>query len=126
MTQRYFRGDSACHEAGWINWLKHPDRADEVGGAIGFAISAVMSSALAATVAQIPNQAWQTLATEADGTVRQWAAVAFVPGEASEKKASQPLRSVGLRLLKAQGSLFADGSDRHHHAIITNLDWPGE
>ena len=49
-----------------------------------------------------------------------------MPSEASEKKDSQPLRYVGLRLLKAQGVLFADGSDRHHHAVITNLDWAGD
>ena len=125
VKQRYFRGDSACHEAGLIDWLKHPDRATEPGGRIGFAISAVMSPALAAAVAQIKNSDWQTLATEADGTLRQWAEVAFVPGEASEKKDSRPLRYVGLRLLKAQGNLFADGSDRHHHAVLTNLNWQG-
>jgi len=126
VTRRYFRGDSACHEAELIGWLKHPDRAREAGGPIGFAISAVMSEALAAAAAQIPDQDWQTFATEADGTLRQWGEVAFVPGEAGEKKDSQPLRYVGLRLLKAQGSLFADGSDRHHHAVITNLNWRGD
>jgi hypothetical protein len=51
--------------------------------------------------------------------------VDFVPGEAGEKKDTQPLRYVGLRLLKPQGVLFADGSDRHHHAVVTNLDWSG-
>ena len=32
---------------------------------------------------------------------------------------------MGLRLLKAQPSLFADGSDRQHYAVVTNLDWEG-
>lgn len=33
---------------------------------------------------------------------------------------------MGLRLLKPQGVLFADGSDRKHHAIVSNLaDWEG-
>lgn len=41
------------------------------------------------------------------------------------QKDSQPLRYVGLRLLKAQAVLFADGSDRQHHAVLTNLDWDG-
>ena len=44
------------------------------------------------------------------------------------------MRYGGLRLLKAQGVLFADGSDRHFHAVITNqkleggrlLDWHRE
>lgn len=125
VEQRFFRGDSACHENDLIGWLKHPDRQREPGGKIGFAISAVMSQALQKAVRQIPDKHWQTIATEADGTLRQWAEVEFVPGEASEKKESHPLRYVGLRLLKAQGSLFADGSDRHHHAVVTNLDWAG-
>ncbi len=126
VEQRFFRGDSACHEKDLIHWLKHPDRQQESGGKIGFAISAVMSEALQKAVKQVEEKAWQTITTEADGTLRQWAEVAFVPGEASEKKGSQPLRYVGLRLLKAQGVLFADGSDRHHHAVVTNLDWAGD
>lgn len=126
VNQRYFRGDSACHENELIQWLRAPERSVESGGAIGFAISAVMSGALAAAVARVPELAWKTITTEADGTRRQWAEVEFVPGDKTEKKDSLPLRYLGLRLLKAQGSLFADGSDRHHHAVITNLDWEGQ
>lgn len=123
---RYFRGDSACHENKLIQWLNSPDRALEPGGRIGFAISAVMSPDLAKEVAAVAEKQWQTISTEADGTLRQWAEVVFVPGEASEKKQSQPLRYVGLRLLKPQGVLFADGSDRKHHAVISNLqEWAG-
>ena len=125
VRQRCFRGDSACHEKDLLQWLRHPDRAAEPGGAIGFAVSAVMSPALAAAVTAVAEGDWQTIKTEADGTLRQWAEVAFVPGEASEKKDTQPLRYVGLRLLKPQGVLFADGSDRHHHAVVTNLGWAG-
>ena len=125
VTQRYFRGDSACHESGLINWLKHPDRAGERGGRIGFAVSASMSPGLAAAVRLVEEQAWQTLQTQADGTLRQWAEVTYVPTEPGEKKESQPLRYVGLRLLKAQGVLFGDGSDRHYFAVVTNLDWNG-
>lgn len=126
VTQRFFRGDSACHENDLIGWLKHPDRAQEKGGKIGFAVSAVMSSALQEAVQKVKENEWKTITTEADGTLRQWAEVEFVPGEASEKKESQPLRYVGLRLRKAQGVLFADGSDRHHHAVVTNLEWAGD
>ncbi len=122
---RYFRGDSACHENELIRWLKHPERVQEPGGRIGFAISAIMGQELAAEVGKVAQKNWKTYAEEADGTLRQWADVTFVPGEAGEKKDSQPLRYVGLRLLKPQGSLFADGSDRHHHAVVTNLDWDG-
>jgi hypothetical protein len=126
VERRFFRGDSACHENDLIGWLKHPEREREPGGRIGFAISAVMSAALREAVEQVAEKEWRTITTEADGTLRQWAEVAFVPGEAGERKDRQPLRYVGLRLLKPQGVLFADGSDRHHHAVATNLDWAGD
>ena len=125
VTTRYFRGDSACHEQDLLNWLRNPERAAEPGGAIGFAVSAVLSAELACAVAAVPEKNWITFDKEADGTQRLWAEVAFVPGEAAERKDSQPLRYVGLRLLKPQGVLFADGSDRHHHAVVTNLEWDG-
>lgn len=134
LTARYFRGDSACHEHGLLNWLKDPARATEPGGAIGFAVSAVMSLELAGAVRQVKDTQWKTFGKEDDGTLRQWAEVDFVPGDRSEHKDSQPLRYVGLRLLKPQGVLFADGSDRHYHAVVTNrkldggrlLDWHRE
>jgi hypothetical protein len=125
IQQRYFRGDSACHENDLLQWLKHADRSREPGGRIGFAVSARMSEELAEAVAKVQEGEWKTFDTEADGTLRQWAEVDFVPGEAGEKKDSQPLRYVGLRLLKPQGVLFNDGTDRHHHAVVTNLDWDG-
>lgn len=123
---RYFRGDSACHENELLGWLKHPDREKEPGGRIGFAVSARMSPQLSKALAQLPDSQWKSFDKEADGTKRQWAEVDFVPGEAGEKKDSQPLRYVGLRLLKPQGVLFNDGTDRHHHAVVSNLkDWDG-
>ena len=134
LTARYFRGDSACHENGLLRWLQDPARAQEPGGPIGFAVSAVMSVELQAAVREVADSHWQTFGQEDDGTRRQWAEVTFVPGEKSEPKDSQPLRYVGLRLLKAQGVLFADGTDRHYHAVVTNrqldggllLDWQRE
>jgi hypothetical protein len=120
VSQRYFRGDSACHESELLDWLKHPDRAQEPGGRIGFAVSAVMSQALGEAMKKVKEAEWKTFDTEPEGTLRQWAEVDFVPGEEYESKDSRPLRYVGLRLLKPQGLLFADGSDRHYHAVITN------
>ncbi len=125
VQQRYFRGDSACHENDLLGWLKHPNREKEPGGRIGFAVSARMSDGLAKAVAQVQDSQWKTFDKEADGTLRQWAEVDFVPGEAGEKKDSKPLRYVGLRLLKPQGVLFNDQTDRHHHAVVSNLDWDG-
>ncbi len=121
IQQRYFRGDSACHENDLLEWLKHPDREREPGGRIVFAVSAVMSEALAQALRKVKDADWTTFGDkEGDGTLRQWAEVDFVPGDKSEHKDSQPLRYVGLRLLKPQGVLFKDGTDRHFHAVITN------
>ena len=125
VKKRYFRGDSACHEQELLQWLRARQRAEEPGGPIGFCVSARMSQDLLKAVLRVPEQQWRLLGREADGTQRQWAELDFVPGERGEKKQSQPLRYVGLRLLKPQGALFADGSDRHHHAVVTNLDWAG-
>ena len=125
IKQRFFRGDSACHEEELIQWLKSPDREKENGGTIGFCISASMSEDLQKAVKGIAGTEWKTFGKDPDGTQRQWAEIPFVPGEKGEKKDSRPLRYVGLRLLKPQGCLFNDGSDRHHYAVITNLDWEG-
>ncbi len=127
IQKRYFRGDSACHEHDLLEWLKHPDREKEPGGRIVFAVSAVMSEALAGALRKVKDADWRTFGDkEADGTLRQWAELDFVPGDKSEHKDSQPLRYVGLRLLKPQGVLFKDGSDRHFHAVITNeKQWDG-
>jgi hypothetical protein len=126
VRERFFRGDSACHEAGLIGWLSDPARAKDPGGVIGFAVSAAMSVPLAAALRRIPEAQWTTFDTDKDGTLRQWAEVAFVPSDRYEHKESRPLRYVGLRLLKAQPDLFADGTDRHFHAIITNRDLRGD
>jgi hypothetical protein len=135
IQQRYFRGDSACHENDLLEWLKHPDREAEPGGRIGFAVSAVMSGPLAQALRKVKDGQWETFGKEDDGTLRQWAEVDFVPGDKTEHKDSKPLRYVGLRLLKPQGVLFKDGTDRHFHAVITNekeldggrlLDWHRE
>ena len=125
VRERYFRGDSACHENELVEWLNDPERTQEPGGRIGFAVSAVMDKALAQAVAQVPDKQWTTYGQEADGTLRQWAEVDFVPGAETEKNILRPLRYVGLRLLKPQGVLFNDGGDRRHYAVLTNLDWTG-
>jgi hypothetical protein len=134
VTRRYFRGDSACHEQELLAWLRHSDREKEPGGRIGFAVSAVMSGPLGEAIRKVVEAEWKTFGKEDGGTLRQWAEVDFVPGDQTEHKESQPLRYVGLRLLKPQGVLFKDGTDRHFHAVITNqsteggrlLDWHRE
>ena len=71
ISQRYFRGDSACHENQLLQWLKHSDREREPGGRIGFAVSAVMSEALAEALRKVPETDWKSFGKEDDGTLRQ-------------------------------------------------------
>lgn len=125
VRERYFRGDSACYETDLLQWLSSEERQREPGGRIGFAISADMSQELSAVVKAVGEKEWETFDTEADGTLRQWTELDFVPSQKSEHKHSRPLRYVGLRLLKPQGSLFRDGSDREHFAVVSNLDYDG-
>jgi hypothetical protein len=65
---------------------------------------------------KLPEAAWQTEAQEQDA-LRQWAEVEFFP---DESRSPQPYRYLAIRILKQQGSLFADGSDRRHFCIVTN------
>lgn len=77
-----------------------------------------MNPQLAQTVATLAEAEWSTFDTKPDGTQRQWAEVVYVPTKKSERKHSQPLRYVGLRLVQAPGVLFAEGPDRHHDAVV--------
>ncbi len=128
VTERYFRGDSACHERNLLEWLDSPDREKEAGGRIGFCVSASVSPSLAAELATIPDSASNTFVHDPDVTLRQCTHADYPPSEPYECKtdSGKPFRYVGLRLLKLQGALFGDGSDRKHFAVITNLDWKGD
>jgi hypothetical protein len=120
VTQYCFRGDSACHESHLVNWLRDPEREGGPKGFIGFAVSARMSEELSQALKAVADTQWTTFGKDSDGTLRQWAEVDFVPGEKVEKKDIEPLRYVGLRLVKPQGELFDDGHDTRHYAILSN------
>ncbi len=120
VKEYFFRGDSACHESGLINWLRDPARVGGPVGPIGFVISARMSTELSMALHAVSDRRWKTFDVDADGTQRQWAEVSFVPSEKSERQGIIPLRYIGIRLLKPQGLLFADGSERRYYAVITN------
>src|SRR5436309_3921476 len=68
-----------------------------------------MSDALQKAIDAVPEAQWQKLNDESDA-IRSCAEVAFVPGERSEKKDSQPLRYIAIRIEKKQGHLYDDGS----------------
>ena len=101
VTERYFRGDSACY--GRICCSGSVDRHSEPGGRIGFAVSCRCG---------VGQSIRPTFKEEADGTV--WAEVDLV----SEHK-SRPLRYVFLKL---QGSLFACTITRWR-PIWNGTDW---
>lgn len=117
VEQVFLRGDSALYEHDLMDWL------DEQG--IGFAISADMSTQLRHAIEALPEAAWQTETHDRDAA-RQWAEVAYVPDDGKFQK-HEPVkhRYLAIRILKNQGSLFADGSDRRHFCVVTNRQGDG-
>jgi hypothetical protein len=123
VTRLYFRGDSACHEYGLVNWLRDEEREGGPKGFIGFALSARMSEGLHAALLEVPEEAWQAYGDDGE-VIRECAEVAYVPSEKREKKDQEPLRYVGMRVRKRQGELFADGSAAKHFAVLSNVwEW---
>jgi hypothetical protein len=120
VQEYYYRGDSACHESGLVNWLRHELRRGGPRGRIGFAISARMSEPLHAAIRVVPESDWQPYGAPHPAEIRECAEVPFVPGEKTEKKSSQPLRYVAIRIRKKQDELFDDGSSVRHFAVVSN------
>jgi hypothetical protein len=120
VQEHYYRGDSACHESGLVNWLRDEQRVGGPRGRIGFAISARMSESLHAAIKALPEAAWESYGDAPRAEIRECADVPFVPGEKVEKQDAQPLRYVALRIRKKQGELFEDGSAVRHFAVLSN------
>jgi hypothetical protein len=120
VREYYYRGDSACHESHLVNWLRNEKRPSGPQGRIGFAISARMSEALRAAIEAVPEKGWEPYGDPSPTEIRECAGVPFVPSEKSEKKDTQPLRYVAIRIRKPQGELFEDGSRVRHFAVLSN------
>jgi hypothetical protein len=120
VTEHYYRGDSACHESNLLNWLRNEKRQGGPQGKIGFAISARMSEALHTAIQAVLEPEWQPYGEPHPEEIRECAEGPFVPGEKSEKKDSQPLRSVAIRIRKKEGERFEDGSRVRHFAVLSN------
>ncbi len=116
----YYRGDSASHESGLVNWLRDEQRSSGPRGRIGFAISARMSAPLRAALQALPETAWEPYGAPHPAEIRECADVPFVPSEKVEKKDLPPLRYVAIRIRHKQGELFEDGSAVRHFAVLSN------
>lgn len=122
VVERYFRGDSACHEQSLIEWLRDEQRAGGPRGRIGFAVSARMNPALHAEIVATPELRWQPY-SEDSMVVKQCCEVDYVPEETGDGY-REPLRYVAIRIRKKQQALFADGSTVKYFAVVTNLwEW---
>jgi len=121
-----FRGDSACDNNELLEWLDDENRSDGPKAKIEYAVSARMVEGLSNAAKAVPEDEWKNFGKEADGTLKQWCDLDYVPSMPTEKKETLPRRYIGMRFLKAQGELFADGHDRKHFAIITNRAESGE
>jgi len=111
------RGDSALYEGNLLRWMERQH--------IEYAVSADMGDSLAAAIRALPEETWQTDREEADA-VRQWAEVLYAPSDGDYRKdAPFTRRYLAIRIVKRQGELFGDGSDRRHFAVATNREGDG-
>jgi len=122
VTTYYYRGDSASHESGLMNWLRDENRADGPKGFIGFAISARMSEALHKAMGRVPEGAGAVWETACGGDSRM---------RGSEFRARRKVRAQGHAALALPGDpdsaasggpdLFSDGTKVKHFAVVTNI-----
>ncbi len=123
VVERYFRGDSACHEQSLLEWLRDEQRVGGPAGRIGFAVSARMHAALRAEIVATAESRWQAYG-EDSVVVKQCCEVDYVPQESGDAY-REPLRYVAIRIRKKQSALFADGSTVKYFAVVSNLwEWP--
>ena len=122
VVERYFRGDSACHEQSLIEWLRDEQRAGGPQGRIGFGVSARMNPALHAEMVATPESRWQPY-REDSMVVKECCEVDYVPEETGNPY-REPLRYVAIRIRKKQRALFADGSTVKYFAVVSNVwEW---
>lgn len=116
VTQIRLRADSALSATAVLRWCE--------AHAIAYAISADLSEQLRAEILRLPAAAWQ-LEREDGEARREWAEVPYVPDDKDYRKDRPCLRRyLAIRIVKRQGSLFADGSSVQHFAVVTHR--PGD
>jgi hypothetical protein len=116
VTERAFRGDSACYEDALLKWLSNADRDGGPSGRIDFSISADMTVELQQVCQRV--EAWKPLEDRVSETV-DWSEVEFTPG--NWKKDDDPLRYIALRITKkVQGDLFDSTKPVRYLAVVSN------
>jgi hypothetical protein len=122
VVERYFRGDSACHEQSLLEWLRDEQRAGGPQGRIGFAVSTRMNPTLHAEIVATPESRWQPYG-ENSMVIKECSEVDYVPEETGNPY-REPLRYVAIRIRKKQQALFADGSAVKYFAVVSNVwEW---
>ena len=107
------RSDSAAYEPEGI--LDHWH-----GMGWEFGVSADMSPQLRAAILELSEEAWHPWKSEAGGAVREWADVPYVPSRKAERKDAPVYRYLAIRVRRAQGELWPEGSGVRHFAVVTN------
>jgi hypothetical protein len=112
------RGDSALYNESLLTWA-----ADEAG--IEFAVSADMSEGLRAAALAVPEGEWRPYRGRRDEAreEREVAEVVFVPAwKRTNKKKTQPLRYIAIRVRGRQRDILeGDGERWRHFAVVTNM-----
>lgn len=111
VDQVFLRADSALYDHEVLDLLESEN--------VLYAVTAEMSPALAATIARLPETAWQDEEEDGDA-LRSWAEVVFVPDDGDHGKDRPVRRYVAVRLAKKPGHSFADGSTCRHFAVVSN------
>ena len=123
ISERYFRGDSACEEEALLTWLRNEQRADGPQGLIGFAVSARMNPALREEILATPEERWQPYGEDSQ-VIKECAQVDYFPEETVGNRYREPLRCVAIRIRKKQGDLFEGATAVKRFAVRTNpWDW---
>lgn len=108
VTQRYFRGDSACYDERLLKWLWREG--------IAYSISADMTPQLRTRCCD-----WAVKWEPFEDRVNETVAVAELEYETGNwPKEAPPMRYVGLRFSGKQGRLFSDGTDTKYLAVVSN------
>jgi len=114
ITAVRLRADRALYETAVLRWCEDDDHP------LAYAISADLSAQLRAEITRLPERAWQVEREELDA-IRTWAEGPYVPSDGDHRKGRPCVRRYrAVRIPKRPGHLFADGSDPHDFAVVTN------